>query len=154
MKKTKLLVLLLALVMVFSVVALTACATEATYTGECSYEKYGNTYGVKVDVTVKGDKITAIKLYTDEETGWHRTTSTWEANSENGDLGYTATEAAYPAYINKFIGKTVTEINAIDATATADAQTVGTAAYNITGATQSSARIIVAIQNALSKIAK
>ena len=146
----KILVLMLALVLALSVCAFAACGEkEVTYTGAVSYVSWGNTYGAKVDVTVKGEEITAVKLYTDEETGWHRTTASWTA--AEGQLGFEAAEAAYPEYLNKFVGKTVAEVLAVEATATAEGQTVTTEGWNLAGATQSAARIIVAVQNALSK---
>lgn len=143
----KILVIALAVVMLVSVFALTACGAD-TYTGECSYyvAEYYTTYGVKVDVAVSGGVIKSVKLYTDEETGWVRTTSAeyW--------TGHADAEAAYEAFLNKFVGKTVEEVNAIVATATAEGQSVTTEGWTITGATQSAARIIVAIQNALAQI--
>jgi len=154
----KILVIALAVVMLVSVFALTACAQPQTVTGECSYENKwsaGNYYGCKVDVTVKGNIITAVKLYTDAETGWTRTSNGWKEGQNEGDLGFEKTEAAYEKYLNDtFVGKTVEEVNAIVATATQAEQSVTTEGWALTGATQSSARIIVAIQNALSKLAK
>ncbi len=144
----KILVIALAVVMLVSVFALTACGAK-TYTGECHYaNKYAADapdYGVKVDVAVSGGVIKSVKLYTDDETGWVRTTTSWD--------GHDDAEAAYTAFLNKFVGMTVEEVNAIVATATADGQSVTTEGWTIAGATQSAARIIVAIQNALSKIA-
>lgn len=152
----KILVIALAIVMALGVVALVACEKPQTVTGECKYENKwsaGKYYGAKVDVTVKGNVITAVRLYTDAETGWTRTTATW--NAAEGQLGFAAAEAAYEQWISDtFIGKTVAEVNAYVATATQDAQTVGTESAKLVGATQSSARIIVAVQNALSKLAK
>lgn len=152
----KILVIALAVVMLVSVFALTACAQPQTVTGECSYENKwaaGSFYGCKVDVTVKGNIITAVKLYTDEETGWHRTTASWKP--ADGQLGFEAAEAAYEKYLNDtFVGKTVEEVLAIEATATQAEQSVKTEGWNLAGATQSAARIIVAIQNALGKLAK
>ncbi len=147
----KILVIALAVVMLVSVFALTACAKEQTVTGECSYESWGHTYGCKVDVTVKGDIITNVKLYTDAETGWTRTSAN---NADRGWTSFETVEAAYEEYLQKFVGKTVAEVNAIVASATADGQSVEDAAWSITGGTQSAARVIVAIQNALSKLAK
>lgn len=158
----KILVLALAIVMALSVVALVACDNGNTYTGECHYDRTSNgnttTYGAKVDVTVKGDVITAVKLYEDKDTGWVRTTSIWgkgegQMQYDDTDLGHDAAEAAYADWINKvFVGKTVAEVNAYVASATADGQTVGTASANLAGATQSAARIICAVKDALSKI--
>lgn len=151
----KILVIALAVVMLVSVFALTACGTE-TYTGECHYaNKYDATrpdYGVKVDVAVSGGVIKSIKIYTDEETGWTATTTTWTEGANQGDLGYEATVAAYEEYLGRFVGKTVDEVKAIVATATQDTQSVDSEAFKLAGATQSSARIIVAIQNALAQI--
>ncbi len=148
----KILVIALAVVMALSVVAFAACEKGETVTGECHYDSYGHTYGVKVDVTVKGDVITAVKLYTEKETGWVRT------SADNADLGWTShdkVEAAYDQWIkDTFVGKTVADVNAYKATATAESQTVETTGIAIQGGTQSSARIIVAVKDALSKLAK
>lgn len=152
----KLIVIALAVVMALSVVAFAACTTEQTVTGECHYaNKYSAEapdYGCKVDVTVKNGVITAVKLYTDEETGWVRTTGSWQA--AEGQLGHDAAEAAYEEWINKvFVGQSVETVNAYVASATQEAQTVGTESANLAGATQSAARIICAVKDALSKLA-
>ena len=157
----KVLVIALAVVMTLAVVAFAACATEQTVTGKCHYTTQWGAYGCMVDVTVKGDVITAVKLYTDKEAAaadstWgdaHRTTPSWKPSE--GQLGYAATEAAYATWIEKtFVGKTVAEVNAYDASATANGQSVTTEGINLAGATQSAARVIVAVQDALSKLAK
>lgn len=151
----KILAIALAVVMLVSVFALTACGAD-TYTGECKYENAwvsGAYYGVKVDVAVSGGVIKSVKLYTDEETGWTATTTTWTTSEGSNDLGYDATVAAYEDYLGRFVGKTVEEVKAIVATATQGTQSVEGETYKLAGATQTSARIIVAIQNALSKIA-
>ena len=150
----KLIVIALAVVMALAVVALVACGGE-TYTGECHYDTQYGTYGVEVKVTVKGDTITKVELV--EHEGWVRTSASWgngEGQHQNeGDLGHDAAEAAYAKWLaDTFVGKTVAEVNAYVASATSDGQTVGTASANLAGATQSAARIIVAVQNALSKI--
>lgn len=158
----KVLVIALAVVMTLAVVAFAACATEQTVTGKCHYASQWGAYGCMVDVTVKGDVITAVKLYTDEEAAaadstWgeaHRTTPSW-TNPSEGQLGFAATEAAYATWIeDTFVGKTVAEVNAYVASATADGQSVTTEGINLEGATQSAARVIVAVQDALSKLAK
>ncbi len=146
----KILVIALTVIMVVSAFALTACAQPQTVTGECSYESYGTKYGCKVDVTVQNGIITAVKLYTDEETGWVRTTAPYGNWSQEQ---FDAAEGAYAEYLDKFVGMTVEQANAIVATATAEGQSVETEGWAIAGATVSSARIIVAIQNALSKLA-
>lgn len=158
----KVLVIALAVVMALAVVALVACEQPQTVTGKCHYSSKYGPYGAMVDVTVKGDVITAVKLYTDKEAAaadstWgdaHRTTPSWTKPAE-GQLGFAATEAAYATWIEKtFVGKTVAEVNAYVASATADGQSVKTEGINLAGATQSAARVIVAVQDALSKLAK
>lgn len=157
----KVLVIALAVVMTLAVVAFAACATEQTVTGKCHYTTQWGAYGCMVDVTVKGDVITAVKLYTDKEAAaadstWgdaHRTTPSWKPSE--GQLGYAETEAAYAKWIeDTFVGKTVAEVNAYVASATADGQSVTTEGINLAGATQSAARVIVAVKDALSKLAK
>lgn len=157
----KVLVIALAVVMTLAVVAFAACATEQTVTGKCHYTTQWGAYGCMVDVTVKGDVITAVKLYTDKEAAaadstWgdaHRTTPSWKPSE--GQLGFAATEAAYATWIeDTFVGKTVAEVNTYVASATADGQTVTTTGINLKGATQSAARVIVAVKDALSKLAK
>ncbi len=147
----KILVIALAVVMTLSIVAFAACASEQKVTGEVHYNSYGTEYGVKVDVTVKGDIITEVKLYTDAESGYVRTS---KDNPDHGWTSFQKTEDAYADYIkNNFVGKTVAEVNAYVAEAKAEGQTV-TTGPKIEGATQSSARIIVAVKDALSKLAK
>ncbi len=157
----KVLVIALAVVMTLAVVAFAACATEQKVTGKCHYTTQWGAYGCMVDVTVKGDVITAVKLYTDAEAAaadstWgeaHRTTPSWKP--AEGQLGYAEAEAAYAAWIEKtFVGKTVAEVNAYVASATAEGQSVTTQGINLAGATQSAARVIVAVKDALSKLAK
>ncbi len=143
MKKLVVLVAVLALVMSFCLVG---CST--TYTGECKYDSYGHTYGVKVDVAVSGGVIKGVKLYSEEETGWVRTSAD---NADHGWTGHDKTEAAYDDFLKKFVGQKVEDVLAIKATATADGQTVEDANWTISGSTQSSARIIVAVQDALKK---
>ena len=130
-------------------------APGITVTGECSYPNAWNpsaSYGVKVDVTVKDGVITGVKLYTDEETGWTRTSGSWRPEQNPGDLGFEAAEAAYEGWIKaNIVGQTVAAAKAWVASATQEGQTV-TSGPKLAGATQSSARIIVAVQNALAKL--
>lgn len=165
MKKNLALVLVLALVMAVAVVAFAACGGQ-TYEGECSYQvsDWGNmTYGVKVRVTVNNNVITKVEFVNVE--GWTRTSA-----DANGWTSHDKAEAAYSEFLTRFEAKTVDEILAIKTTmvsGTVDS----TATYTITvedktnwsiafeggttpnaGATQSAARIINAVQDALKKI--
>ena len=155
----KVLVIALAVVMALAVVAFVACEQPQTVTGKCHYSTQYGAYGAMVDVTVKGDVITSVKLYTDAEAAaadenWndaHRTTLKWTATE--GQLGFEATEAAYEDWLaDVFVGKTVAEVNAYKASVNADGQSVTPEGVNLKGATQSAARVIVAVQNALSKL--
>ena len=169
----KLIVIALAVVMALSLVlVLAACGEEKTYDGECSYGvKYNpegdpSMYGVKVKVTVKGNVIKKVELV--DYDAWTRTTKRdpdWAAGNpgEAGFmLGYEKTEAAYPDYLKKFEGKSVEDVKAIKITMISGTDNAAAASYTVTvadkatwgiaGATQSAARIIAAVQNALSKI--
>ena len=154
----KLIVIALAVVMALSLVLVLAACGGETVTGECKYENAwvaGKYYGVKVDVTVKNGTITKVVLHSEEETGWTRTSAdngtTWKVHDQ--------VEAAYQEWLdNEIVGKTVEEVKAWVAVATKEGQSVtkGPILKLSTGETaqQSSARIIVAVQDALSKLAK
>ncbi len=149
-------------------VGLVGCGNTAKdYTGEYTGEyKYANPYapdapggyGVSVTVKVKGDKIESITCE-DPEGGYHNITATWQENTEKGQLGHDKTVAALPNYLKKFEGKKVDEIKKIKvAVETNKAPTVlekdetTQGDYVLTGATQTSGRIILAVQNALTKL--
>ena len=161
MKKNLALVLVLAVVMAVSVVAFAACG-GTTYEGAYHYNSHNTEYGCKVKVTVSNNVITKVVLLTDEESGYVRTTTGWKPTDEGGygmaegDLGYTAAEAAYPEYLKTFEGKAVDEVKGWTVTISgvdgADANAVTPATANLKGATQSAARIIKAVQNALEQI--
>lgn len=160
--------LILTLVLIFAVVASVACDGDTegvTVTGEVSFVNPFDanlTYGAKVDVTVKDGVITCVRLYTEEETNWVRTSQNnvdenWQIHDE--------VEAAYDSWIQaEIVGKTVDEVMSWVAVANTNGQYVladedgnfyGPVLTLTTGATamQSSARIIVAIQNALRELA-
>lgn len=142
----KILVLALAVVMVLGVVAFAACEQPQTVVGECHYENpwapEAPHYGVKVEVVVKGGTIVSVTML---ESDYVQTSESWE--------GKDAAIAAYADYLKGFEGKSVEEVKAYVATATKEGQSVGEGVPCIAGATQSSARFIVAIQDALSKLA-
>ena len=155
----KLIVIALAVVMALSIVAFAACGGSETVEGEYSYDNTwtpGQKYGCKVTVTVKGGVITAIEVAADTDTffnlsaGW-KDKALWEKDGQ--------------AMIDSFVGLTVEEVNKITVTKNTDASkgsleqpaaiTGAPASLKIvSGATQSSGRVILAVQNALSKLAK
>ena len=159
----KVIVIALAVVMMVSALAVfAACGTN--YEGEYYYDTQYGTYGVGVIVTVTSDRhISKIVLKPESETNWVRTSATWgtgEGQHQNpGDLGHDEAERAYEGWFEEvFYGKTVEEVMAYKATANSTEQFTGETkdgarpAYNLTGATQSAARIILAVQNALKKV--
>lgn len=155
----KVIVIALAVVMMVSALAVfAACGT--TYEGRCHYNSYGVEYGVVVKVTVNGDTITNVKLLDDSVTNYVRTSPNREDPLWNG---HDATESAYESYLSTyFIGKTVDEVMSYVATASEAGQSVTDGPIiqlkgdNLSSPTaqQSSARIIVAVQDALSQIKK
>lgn len=149
----KILVIALAAILVVSAVCvLAACGKEQKVTGSVDYIAYGTVhYGTKVDVVVKGGVIKAVKLYSDEETNWVRTSAnqgTWTRHDE--------TEAAYDSWIaENIVGKDVDTVLGWEVTVNATTQTVDKDVVpHIAQSTQSSARIIAAVQNALSQLDK
>ena len=153
MKKTgKIIAVVLVVALAVTALAIFAACGEK-YTGECHYSNQWATYGVKVDVTVKGDIVSGVRLYTDAETEWVRTSASWKENDHEGDLGFEKAEAGYANWINtKIVGQDVATILSWSADATLADQTVGASSPKLAGATQSSARIIAAVQNALEQI--
>ena len=153
----KILVIALAAILVVSAVCvLAACGEEQKVTGSVDYTSWSTNYGTKVDVVVKGGVIKSVTLYDDEQTNWVRTSTGWTEGQHPGDLGFTKAEAAYEKWINdNLVGQKVDTVLGWDVTVTADEQTVDKESVpHITGATQSSARIIKAVQNALSQLDK
>ena len=163
MKKTGKIVavVLAALLVVAAVAVLASCGTD--YEGYYDYERGTTHYGVKVTVTVSGNTITAVKLWKDSETNWVRTSTGWKSTEDGGwgmnegDLGFDAAEAAYDSWISEnIVGKTVDEVLAMNVSHDPE---VGDSSFNagtapkLAGATQSSIRIILAVQNALKSFA-
>ncbi len=153
------------------VAAMAGCAGKTeTYTGEYKYDNsysLGKFYGVKVKVEVKGDKITKVTYEADKADGSYVNVSpTWQANSPvEGSLGAEATKAATDKYLeDTFVGKKVSEIKALkvavsdsgeplvlDKDPNKNKQTLDSA-YILAGATQTSGRFVLAVQNALNDI--
>lgn len=133
-------------------ISMGACSTGAsgTVSGEYSYEQYSTTYNAVVTVTVENDIIKDVVIGechnlsdANEAYGW----------TEEKRAVYTA---GVEAYLASFEGKTVTEVMSIEvAVAESGSPLTGEEATftdKITGTTQSSGRIILAIQNALEKL--
>ena len=112
--------------------------------GEYGYVSYGTNYGVKVRVILKDGVIKKVVTLTSDYTN---ATASW-----NTALWYDKADVILAA----FEGKTAAEINGITATVGgqdgATENVVSDSAFLATDATLSSARLMLAVQNALSKI--
>lgn len=117
---------------------------NGTYTGEYHYNGWGTEYGVKVEVTVENNVIKSVKPVASDyveaspDSGTKWTQATW-------------TDNAASVYA-KYEGKTVAEIKAIKVpTEEGGAPTTGETYSGLvhSGATLSSGRFLLAVQNAL-----
>ena len=151
--------------MSLQVVALVACAEPQTVEGEYKYANPWDDskfYGVKVSVTVKGGVIMGVEITSENTDNYTNLSSGWSDKSKWTD--------GEKDFLGSFEGLTVEEVNKIkvnvkengepDTTAGVDTITGAPASLKIvetaehTGATQSSGRVILAVQNALSQLAK
>lgn len=153
----KLIVIALAVVMALSVVALTACSNEEVVEGEYSYENSwtpGQKYGCHVKVTISKGVIAKLEVTEDTDT-FYNVSSGWESKQTWLD--------GKDALISSFVGLKVDDINKITVAKNADsangpvgqptAITGAPAALKVVaGATQSSGRLILAVQDALSHL--
>ena len=100
-------------------------------------------YGIKVNVVVKDGKIAAVGIANSD---YVSVTDSWE----NKDIW----NSGISSLLGKYSGKTVEEILAGDVITDDNGQPnkVSDSAYFITGATQGSGRLMLAVQNALSKL--
>lgn len=129
--------------------AAVAAGAEVTLRGEYSYamENVG-TYGQKVDVNVKDGKITKVALVNSD---WIEVSDSW-TDKETWNNGKAA-------YLTSFEGKTVEEVKGFKVTKVtaenasqynpAGTPTAVTGIDIVTGATQSSGRVLLAVQDAL-----
>ncbi len=144
----KILVIALVVVMLVSVFALTACDQTKTVSGEYKYENAwskGKYYGVKVDVTVKGDVITKVVVTSENTDEYTNLSASWEnkATWENGEA----------AFLASFEGKTIQDVLNIRVACAANGQPSSVEGFTaVAGATQSSGRTILAIQNAIKQL--
>lgn len=144
----KLLIVLSALVMVVAIAALAGCSSTKKYTGEYGYVEYGTKYGVKVEVSVKDDKITGVKILDSDYVA---------ATSEDHWDDKAIWDNGLANLLKSYEGKTVEEVCALKvevkdngAPLTSDDDVeVDYGNLVITGATMGSGRLLLAVQNAL-----
>ena len=155
----KLIVIALAVVLALSaLVVLAACDSEKTYDGEYSYAHpyapdSGAKYGAKVHVTVKGGVIMGVTVDADTADFFNLTDS-W---TEEGKANWNSHKAEF---LKSFEGMTVAELKAIKVECNEKGvpNEKGISGmpkdWNyVAGCTQSSGRIILAMQNALKDVA-
>jgi len=116
-----------------------------TYIGNYNYENAGTMYGVQLAVSIVDNKIVAISVISDNETGYKSVSdpmgnwtedkvNNWKNNEKN--------------YFSQFIGKTVDEVKKMSAKIEGYVGTVEGADAQ-SGATLSSARGLLALKAAL-----
>lgn len=158
----KFLVIALVVVMALGVFAFAACEKGETVDGEYSYANpYVTTgdskYGCKVKVTVKGGVITAIEVAADTDT-FYNLSEGWKNEDGTPTTGKKAWMDNGKAMADSFVSMKVADVNAIKVTCEKSVpskiESAPTALKVVSGATQSSGRLILAVQNALSKLAK
>ena len=143
----KILVIALAVVMLVSVFALTAC-NQQTVEGEYAYDNAwvpGAKYGVKVSVTLNKDVITKVVVTSENTDNYTNLSASWEnkATWENGEA----------AFLASFEGKTIQDVLNIRVACAANGQPSSVEGFTaVAGATQSSGRVILAIQNAIKQL--
>lgn len=156
--------------LVVGAVAAVACAAlvgcgGTNYSGKYEYaSSHGSaTYGVKVTVTVDGDTITKVTCEADTDSYYNITpASSWseEGRGLGGGLGHDVAAEGLNDYLKKFEGAKVADVKALNVKladgssepATGDGTATGQGKYIYTGATQTSGRIILAIQDALKDV--
>lgn len=123
-------------------VLLAGCARVREYGGEYVYStKYGE-YGAKVCVYVKGNRIERVEVI---DADYPRVTASWE-----GSGAYLAGEQAF---LDSFAGKTIAEVKTYSVVregfVPSEVRAEGLSV--VTGATQSTGRLLLAVQKALAK---
>lgn len=120
----------------------TAKTYEGSYHYPNAWNPEGAEYGVKVKVTVNGDKISKVEIV---ESDYVQVTASWESKQT-----YIDGEANL---LKAYEGKTVADVKGYTASikGVGDAETnaVSESSVLLTGATQSSARLLLAVQDAL-----
>lgn len=140
------------------VVGLAACGGNNTevLSGDYHYDSQGHTYGVKVEVTVNTDDNTIEKVEIVPSDYVEATPDNYGVESWDKGVKYNAEKANL---LKKFEGMTVKEVSEIQVPLVGDypSQPDHTKAdYGdliITGSTQSCGRLILAVQDALDKLA-
>lgn len=142
----------------------TACSAgyNGTYEGEYSYQNYGHTYGMKVKVTVENNIITKVENITPEDWvvvsdandkyGWPQTSvNNWNRNEAWLLQMYNGRAVSEIKDVEVFVKTNGEPYEVKDADGVNRNVEFGNTGLLISGATQGSARLMLAVQNALSK---
>ena len=120
-------------------------AGYSVYEGEYGYTAWGTNYGIKVNVVVRDDVVVSVEV---ADSDYVEVTDSWA----DKDIWINGLEGL----LNSYSGKTVAEI--LSATVVTDDTgvpgSVSDSSLMISGATQGSGRLLLAVQNALQKIAQ
>ncbi len=139
------------------------CGEEVkTYAGSYTYEDvYSEAtpktkYGVEVVVSVKGDKIVSVTV-ADDTSNRYNYTPIWQENMTTGDLGAEKAKKAVPGYLKVFAGKKVADVKKLTVATLSDgtpdkSKKAEWNGFVLTGATQTSGRILLAVQDALKDV--
>ncbi len=122
------------------------------YDGEYKHENAyasGSYYGIKVRVAVKGGTVKAVGILPSDYT---EATESW-----SGKAGW---DKNVQGLLNSYIGKSVSKITAVEVSCSSSGEPLSTekgglpadSGYVLAGATVGSGRLLLAVQNALSKI--
>ena len=129
------------------VFAITGCGWQTeTVEGEYHYVNYGTDYGVKVNVEVqsddKGDRIRSVTIVDSEYT---QLSPSWD---ESKKQNYLSNEQSL---LNSYRGMYVADVLAMKADTRANGEPSGVSddSVLISGATQSSGRLLLAVKDAL-----
>lgn len=143
--------LALSVVVCLSIVAFAACSNGTTYEGEYHYNAHNHEYGMAVKVTVADGKITKVEDVTgDKYVSCSAAYGDWTEDSRKN------WSDNLPKLLKAYEGKTVEEVKAATSSISgqdgAEANAVSDSSLKITDATQGSARLLKAVQNALKNV--
>jgi hypothetical protein len=129
------------------------CQAKGTvYTGEYKYENYGTNYGVKVQVAVYNGTIIDVSIVNSDLKQLSDANPTYGWTEDNRTNYKTNEAALLEAYNGKTVAAVKAATSAINGVGEDDENTVSDSSLKITGATQCSARILRAVQNALADV--
>ena len=119
--------------------------------GDYHYEKYGHVYGIKVKVTVRTDKISKVEV---AESDYVSASPAGSDPAQGQWAGRHLWDDGLAGLLASYEGKNVTDVLAATVGLKADGEpeSVSDDSLKIEGATQGSGRLLLAVQNALSKL--